>query len=962
MKQILSISKKELGSYFGSPMAAIFVGIFLLASLFSFFWLETFFARNIADIRPLFRWMPLLMIFLAATLTMRQWSEEEKMGTLEVLLTLPVRLSSLVLGKFLAVLALIGLALLLTLGLPLSVSLMGDLDWGPVIGGYLGCLLMAASYISLGLFVSSRTDNQIIALLVSSLLGGFFYLLGSKGITGFFGCQAGDILRGLGTGSRFASIERGVIDLRDIVYYASLTIFFLSLNILSLDQKRWSKGQLTADYRKKAYLAVLLTGLNILALNLWLAKTSTARLDLTESQKYSLSPTSRDTIANLPEPLILKGYFSSRTHPLLAPLVPQIKDLMKEYRVAAPDRVELSFINPQVERAKEKIANQEYGIRPVPFQVASRYESGVVNSYFHILIKYGDQYEVLDFRDLISIDQRGGGELQVGLGNLEYELTKNIKKVVYGFKDLSAIFRDSAQPFRLILINTPSTLPASLQDIPVRLTEVVNDLRRLAGGKLKYREINPDSDGISREKINNKYGIQPLVTSLFSEKTFYFHLILARGESRERIFLGPDMSKAEIRKEIEGVLKKKGSGFLKTVGLAAPKEQQKSMMAGRRGMPGQNNNYQNLRQILTENYNVRDLDLEEGRVPSNVDVLLLAGPQNLGEKERFAIDQYLMRGGSVVILAGSYHLDIQPYSQDLLIKKVDTGLDKLLEHYGVDIEKTLVMDTRNQAFPVPVTRDLGGGIQVQEIKQIDYPFFVDIRSEGMASDHPAVSDMEAVTMNWCSPVNMDGNKTRNLKAEMLLSSSPNSWHHDSADIQPDFQQYPDNGFPGPPRAKEKQRETLAVTLQGSFSSYFEDRPDPRLTRRQEESDEKKDGEEIDQDLPPMIQVVNSSPESARLAVVGSSEFISDAVIGLSRSVGQDRYLNNIQFVQNLVDWLTAEPELLGIRSRASHTRVLRSMSPGEEKIWEWLNYGIALSALGVISFVAIRKRREEKPI
>ncbi len=137
MKQALSITRKELNGYFGSPMALIFVGAFLAATLFSFFWVETFFARGIADVRPLFRWMPVLMIFLVAALTMRQWSEEQRSGTLEILLTLPVSPVQLVLGKFLAVLALVGTALALTLFLPITVALLGNLDWGPVIGGYL---------------------------------------------------------------------------------------------------------------------------------------------------------------------------------------------------------------------------------------------------------------------------------------------------------------------------------------------------------------------------------------------------------------------------------------------------------------------------------------------------------------------------------------------------------------------------------------------------------------------------------------------------------------------------------------------------------------------------------------------------------------------------------------------------------------------------------------------------------
>ncbi len=126
MKQILAITRKELNSYFGSPMALIFLGAFLAVTLFAFFWVETFFARGIADVRPLFRWMPLLLIFLVAALTMRQWSEEQRSGTLEMLLTLPVRPAQLVIGKFLAVMTMVLVALMLTLPLPITVASSGQ--------------------------------------------------------------------------------------------------------------------------------------------------------------------------------------------------------------------------------------------------------------------------------------------------------------------------------------------------------------------------------------------------------------------------------------------------------------------------------------------------------------------------------------------------------------------------------------------------------------------------------------------------------------------------------------------------------------------------------------------------------------------------------------------------------------------------------------------------------------------
>ncbi|HMR66807.1 MAG TPA: ABC-2 transporter permease, partial [Anaerolineae bacterium] len=150
MKQILSITKKELNGYFGSPMAMIFVGVFLAAILFTFFWVDAFFSRGIADVRPMFSWMPILLIFLVAALTMRQWSEEERSGTLEMLLTLPTRLVQLVIGKFLGVMTLVLVALVLTIFLPITVEMLGNLDWGPVIGGYLAAILLASAYTAIG--------------------------------------------------------------------------------------------------------------------------------------------------------------------------------------------------------------------------------------------------------------------------------------------------------------------------------------------------------------------------------------------------------------------------------------------------------------------------------------------------------------------------------------------------------------------------------------------------------------------------------------------------------------------------------------------------------------------------------------------------------------------------------------------------------------------------------------------
>ncbi|MFQ5421128.1 MAG: Gldg family protein [Anaerolineae bacterium] len=458
-RQILAITKKELSSYFGSPLALIFLGTFLAAVLFIFFTVETFFARGIADVRPLFRWMPVLLIFLLAALTMRQWSEEQRAGTQELLLTLPVNPAALVLGKFLAVMTLILLALGLTLPLPITVSVIGNLDWGPVFGGYLAALLMAGAYAAIGLFVSSRTDNQIVSLIVTVLVGGLFFIVGTRGVTDFVGGNLSEYLWAVGAGSRFESIQRGVIDLRDLTYYLSLTGLFLMLNTISLDSIRWSQKQVA--YRQKVTRTAVLIGLNLLLVNVWLYPMQRLRLDLTAQKEYSLSQTTKDLFGSLQEPMVIRAYISENTHPLLKPLIPTVRDMLREYEIASDGRITAEVVDPLSDPEVEQEANQTYGIRPTPFQIEGRNQASVVNAYFDILVRYGDQTAILNFQDIIQVQPTATG-MDVSLRNLEYDLTSSIKKVVFGFQSIDSVLAAIEEPVQLTLFVTPDTLPYSL--------------------------------------------------------------------------------------------------------------------------------------------------------------------------------------------------------------------------------------------------------------------------------------------------------------------------------------------------------------------------------------------------------------------------------------------------------------------------------------------------------------------
>ncbi len=966
-KQSASMTRKELEGYFGSPMALIFVGVFLAVTLFSFFWVDTFFARGIADVRPLFRWIPVLMIFLVAALTMRQWSEEERSGTLELLQSLPVSPIQLVIGKFLAVMALVTVALGLTIFLPITVEILGNLDWGPVIGGYLAALLLAAAYTAIGLFVSSRTDNQIVALILAVLLCGLFYLIGTRGVTDFFGDTVGEILRAIGSGSRFESIERGVIDLRDLLYYLSLTGIFLTLNSASLHSKRWSTGERTQRYRRAVTLTSILVVVNLVLANVWAfpLHAQALRLDLTEGRQYTLSQTTRDLLSNLQEPLLVRGYFSEKTHPLLAPLVPEIRDMLREYDVAAGDGLELEIIDPAKHPELEAEANQTYGITPSPFQVSGRYEQSVINSYFDILIRYGDQHVVLNFQDLIEV-QSSGGSIDVRLRNLEYDLTSAVKKVVYGFQSVEAVLAaleesDEGPPAELTVYLTPETMPEQLSDIPATIEAVAETIADQSNGKFTYTVVNPDAPDspITRQQLYDQYEIQPFATSLFSSESYYLHMILRAGDQEQVIYPSGDMTEADIRSSIENALKRASPGFLQVVGLWTPSTQPQQNMMGQMQQPI--SSWQQVRESLAQEYEVRRIDLSSGQVPDDVDVMVLVGPQGMTDKDRFAIDQYLMRGGAVIVAAGNYGIQVNQMQGGLGLKPLEGNLRDMLAHYGISVEQSLVMDPQNEPFPVPTTRNVGGA-QVREIQAIDYPFFVDIRQDGMASDSPIVSNLPAVTLNWASPLivkRADEEKNADHQVTRLLQSSPESWTRTDANIQPNFEAHPQLGFPV---SGERERHTLAVSVQGSFESFFKDKPSPFAEDESDASAAAQSGTPAPTPPPSSLGTIDTSPETSRLIVIGSVEFLDDIVFDLSSSLTQDRYLNSLQFIQNCVAWCTEDLDLLSIRSRGTQTRVLAPIGEREQSFWEGANYVVALLALAVIGIVWNSRRRNEEPM
>jgi ABC-2 type transport system permease protein len=237
MNNIAAIFKKEFRSYFNSPIAYIFITFFLGISSWLFF--QSFFLANQAEMRGFFGLMPWIFLFFIPAVTMKLWAEEKKIGTIEILMTLPIRDYEVVLGKFFASFALLVVTVLLSFVIPFSVMYVGDPDGGIIITGYIGLLLMGAAYLAIGLCASTLTENQIIAFILGIFTCFALLIIGEDIVLFNTPDWLFPIFSYLGLGSHYSSILRGVLDSRDIIYYLSVIGFFLYLSTLAIESRKW---------------------------------------------------------------------------------------------------------------------------------------------------------------------------------------------------------------------------------------------------------------------------------------------------------------------------------------------------------------------------------------------------------------------------------------------------------------------------------------------------------------------------------------------------------------------------------------------------------------------------------------------------------------------------------------------------------------------------------------------------
>jgi ABC-2 type transport system permease protein len=580
-------------------------------------------------------------------------------------------------------------------------------------------------------------------------------------------------------------------------------------------------------------------------------------------------------------------------------------------------------------------------------------------------VSYGDQYQVLGFRDLIDVKSRGEGEFDVALRNPEYDLTRTVRKVLTTYQGGASPFATLTTPLTFTgYVSAGSALPANLAPARAALEQALDKLRGQAGAKLKVEFKDPGTDAALAKRLAGDEGLRPLVAGLLDPRPFWFHLALSDGKQQQRVPLPQPLDQDGFKRSLEAAIKRFSPGFQKSVAVL-------SNSAPEGAMPGQfqggGAQHGNLREALGQSVSWLDADLRDGQVPAAADMLLVLGPENLDEKRVFAIDQFLMQGGSVVIATAPTSVTL---SRSIDARPVQSGLEAWLAGHGVSVGKGLVLDPVNGALPIPVERPIGGGLSVREIQLAPYPYIVDVRGAGLDARHAVTASLGQLAVPWAAPVSADAEKNKARKITTLLQSSAQSWVSESLDLLPDYRRFRDLGFaPG----EKRGANTLAVMIEGRFESAFKGKDSPLLQSAPDKpaaaalaaaTAAAKEGKAAPQApspgaaaSAPLGRVIDQSPESARLVVIGSAALFGDQAANLIGQTLGNRYLKPAEFAQNLVDWSLEDQGLLSIRSRGTFARTLAPLSAQSQAFWEYANYALALIGLVVVWAVHRWRRR-----
>ncbi len=408
MKAIWTIARRELKALFDQPTGFILLVVFVGINDFLFF--RQAYVFRVASLRPMLELLPWIFFFFVPAVTMRALAEDSRSGILEVVLAQPVTELELLLGKLLGSVLFIWIALALTLPITMGLSLGADLHLGVIFAQYVGAAFLAAAFAGVGLWASALTRNQISAFIIGVAVMFILVLVGLDPLLVGLPPVLGAVAARLGVLSHFRDIARGVIDLRDVIYFTTLAAIFLSLAYVALLGRKLSHQ---GDALKRLRLGVALMVAAFVVLNLF-GRNIGGRLDLTPGNAYTLSRATRELVRNLDDIVTIKLFVSEELPPEISLLRRDLDDLLRDYRGAGNGNVRVVVQDPG-EDAEVAGEARSLGIPPIQFNVVGESQFSVREGFLGLAVLYADQSEVL------PIIQR--------TDDLEYRLSSSIRSM-----------------------------------------------------------------------------------------------------------------------------------------------------------------------------------------------------------------------------------------------------------------------------------------------------------------------------------------------------------------------------------------------------------------------------------------------------------------------------------------------------------------------------------------------------
>ncbi len=723
-----------------------------------------------------------------------------------------------------------------------------------------------------------------------------------------------------------------------------------------------AKNQIQSYIKFSIYLIAVVL-INVAGITLF------SRLDLTENKIYSISKASQRVVSTLSEPLTIKVFFSKDLPAPHNNTERYLHDLLEEYSIHANRYFNYRFYNVSLDEGGIKDgtdANKEaatnYGIYPVQIQNIEKDEVKFQKAYMGLVIIHGDMIEKIP-----TITTTDG---------LEYKLTTSIQKLN---NKISALLNlEEKIKIKLFLSSSLKVIAPymgldELPAIPEQLEETIAKLNAKNFGQLTFEYLDPSKDK-SLESILKDYDVLNLSWPAIPEKNIdegsgAVGLVLEYADRSLSIpivnvmripifgtqYNMVDMNEMEdiINENIEslidinediGYLADHGTLEVSMGGMMNPLQQDQSAIA-------------NFRSLTSQNYTLRDFNLKSGTIPDSFNCMVIAGAkETFSEYELFQIDQFLMRGKNLALFLDSFN-EIMPqsnqpygYNQRPQYVPINTGLEKLLEHYGVNIKKSYVMD--ENCFKQMSRTQMGG-------EETPIYFAPIIKNEFINHDLDFIKSIKEMIVLKASPLGLDKKRIdkHGLKTTRLLASSEKSWEM-SGRISLDPR------FIHPPSADEMQSMPLAYMLEGEFPSYFAGKPIP-----EKEADEPDDEKEIKDEKAPA-----EKPDETLLQIKGEGEIITKGKPGKifimatsevlkNTMVDEEGRSSNATFMMNLLDALNNRNEIAVMRSKEQRFNPLAETTPAIKTFIKAFNIAglpVLVVAFGLI--ILFRRHSRQKTI